>query len=342
MTLGDLVKGLARYRPFVIAVAAVALVVTLVPGKPHHADTSKNTNVAAGPSAQSGPGEAAGPGATDNGGTSTAAGAGGTGATAGGAAGGTKVAAVGGKGTAGAAAANLPPGLKVTADPACDPATGRVKIPSLYAPPCVPPFNGNNGGATYQGVTATSIIVAAPYAQNSPAATAILEAAGDNDNQDQRNQTVKDYIDFFEHHVQTYGRKIDLRLFESNVNPNDNQNASAQASEAQQDAIHVAKELKAFASLGDAGDPPAFEDTLVDNGVPCYGCTTTLPASWYLQRAPFAWGNGLPDETQDYSMRAEMICDEINPFKPEFVGGPSNSEDDLKKLPNRVYGLLWP
>src|SRR5215218_9229295 len=32
--------------------------------------------------------------------------------------------------------------------PNCDTTTGRVKIPSVYAPPCVQPFTGKNAGAT--------------------------------------------------------------------------------------------------------------------------------------------------------------------------------------------------
>ncbi|HMC53390.1 MAG TPA: hypothetical protein VKI64_11570 [Acidimicrobiales bacterium] len=338
VTLGDMLRGLARYRPFAVAVAAIVLAIAFLPGKPHRSGTStvSGGNVAAGPGSE----QAAGAG-----GGASAAGAAGPGA-AGAGAGSGRVGAAGGQaGLAGQAAGGGASAAPTpTTDPACDQSTGRLKIPSLYAPPCVPPFSGDNGGSTYQGVTATSITMAVPYPQQSAAAQAILTAAGDNDNQDQRNQTTRDYINFFEHHFQTYGRKINLVFFQSNVNPNDSQNPAAQNSEAQADALHVAKEIKAFASLGDAGDPYAFHDTLVANKVMCVACTTTLPSSWYLQRAPYVWGNGLPDETQDYSMRAEVICDEINPFPPQWVGGNTNPETSLKPpaLTHRVYGLLWP
>ena len=43
--------------------------------------------------------------------------------------------------------------------PNCDTKVGRVKIPLTYAPPCVKPFTGDNGGATADGVTADSIKV---------------------------------------------------------------------------------------------------------------------------------------------------------------------------------------
>src|SRR4051812_35041841 len=28
----------------------------------------------------------------------------------------------------------------------CDPETGKIKLPTVYAPPCVPKFTGDNGG----------------------------------------------------------------------------------------------------------------------------------------------------------------------------------------------------
>src|SRR5207302_6045989 len=39
----------------------------------------------------------------------------------------------------------------------CDTSTGRLKYPSFFAGECYAPFAGDNGGSTYQGVTANSI-----------------------------------------------------------------------------------------------------------------------------------------------------------------------------------------
>ncbi|MBK5222193.1 MAG: hypothetical protein JJE52_04820 [Acidimicrobiia bacterium] len=46
--------------------------------------------------------------------------------------------------------------------PDCDPDTGRIMVPSVYAPDCVPlwPDGADNGGATHRGVTADEIVVA--------------------------------------------------------------------------------------------------------------------------------------------------------------------------------------
>jgi hypothetical protein len=311
-------------------VGAVLLVVFLLPGasKPTTA-----TNLAGGNGGQFASGaKDTGAGAGASGGTGTELNADGT--TTG--AGATDFGSSGGANNGGVAGQSGAEAPTATTDPFCDPATGRVKVPSLYAPPCVPAYNGTNGGATFQGVTATTITVAVPQAQPNAATQAILAAGGDTDNDSQRAQTQQDYVNMFEHHFQTYGRKVKLVFFQSAVNPNDSD--AARNSESQADATKIAKQIKAFASLGDAGDLSAFHDTLAANHVVCI-CTVTLPHTFYTNRAPYIWGTGLPDETQDYSMRAEMICDEINPYPPEFAG-EADLNAPVKKA--RVYSLMWP
>ena len=49
--------------------------------------------------------------------------------------------------------------------PHCDVARGTVKVPLTYAPPCVKPFSGDNGGATAPGVTGDTINVVLYQAQ---------------------------------------------------------------------------------------------------------------------------------------------------------------------------------
>ncbi|MBA3652855.1 MAG: hypothetical protein H0W70_01525 [Actinobacteria bacterium] len=329
VTLGDLGRALARYRPFILAVGAVLLVVFLLPGTPKPTNTGTQVSGRAnfGTSAADASGESAG--ASSSGSDGTNSGANAASALGGGSFSGTRSGAAGTNGS--------PTAPANTSDPFCDPVTGRVKVPSLYAPPCVPPYGGKNGGATYQGVTATTITFAVPEAQPNAATAAILAAGGDTDTRAEIEQTLQNYVDLLEHHFQTYGRKIKLVFFESAVNPNDSD--AAQNSEAQADAIKIAKEIKAYLSLGDAGNPAAFYDTLVANHVPCI-CTTTLPHEYYLERAPYVWGNsGLPDETQVYSMRAEMLCNEINPYPPQFAG-EADLNAPTKKA--RTYALMWP
>src|SRR5215510_13648217 len=63
--------------------------------------------------------------------------------------------------------------------PNCDTTTGKVAVPSGYAPPCVAPWKGgNNGGATAPGVTADTITVALYQAQPDLLQQAFFENTG--------------------------------------------------------------------------------------------------------------------------------------------------------------------
>ena len=68
-------------------------------------------------------------------------------------------------GAGGSEAATAYPGIgtpAAMANPHCDPKTGRIRIPSRYAPACVAawPKGADNGGATSTGVSAEAIKMA--------------------------------------------------------------------------------------------------------------------------------------------------------------------------------------
>jgi hypothetical protein len=211
------------------------------------------------------------------------------------------------------------------ANPNCDPATGRIKVPSLSAPNCVPVFSGSNGGATYQGVTATDIVVAIRVNPNpDPAGTAIVRAAGNDDTTEQVRQTRQEQIEYFEAHYETYGRKVKLVYFDMTGEPEDD-------AAARNDARKVAKEIKAFASWGGSG---AYKDELVANGVLCIGCTASEPTENYLKAAPFVWST-LMASTQAYEHRAAYIGKRLCGRNATFAG------DAVYKTQKRKFGILY-
>jgi hypothetical protein len=342
-TLADVLKGLRRYQPFLLAVAALVLVVVFLPGKP---GPSSSSSVAAGPSGSAAAGSAsaaggsgaaggAGTGATA-GGTGGSAGTGGaatvTGGAGGSGSGGSAATTGSGSGSGGGGAANIV--HQATTDPYCDQATGRELLPSLYAPPCVPnwsPSDGN-GGSTYNGVTGNTITVAVTVPQDE---TEVNALAQDTDTQQQIEQGDEAYVNLFEHHYQTYGRKVKLVFYTSSYNSGDS--LAQQNAECQSDATKVADQIHAFASWIDCGTN-AYENTLVQDGVMCF-CTVTVAESYYLQWAPYVWGTGLPDETSAYLMRSEVICNNLVPYPPQYAG-EADLNAPLKK--SRVFGLIWP
>jgi hypothetical protein len=325
-TFGDLADALRLYRPFVGAVVALALVAIILPGR------DSGTGVAAG---------------GDTSGVQTFETVDGT--TGGTAADGTSSPTVtlpdgstapaadlsssgGGGGTGGSSGGGAQPqGAIRVSDAAatsasCDPATGRVKIPSIYAPPCVPDFSGDNGGATYQGVTADSIRIAVYLPQEDPASGAILSAAGIDDSIEEVQATFQGYADFFERHYETYGREVELVFVQAS-------GADADDASARADAIKVATEIKAFMSWGGRVLTNAYQDELAARGVPCI-CTKAPPVEYGLDHAPYYYSQ-LMFSSQAYVHRAEYIGKMVYGRKAQWAG------DVLFQQQQRKVGLVY-
>lgn len=209
--------------------------------------------------------------------------------------------------------------------PECDPATGRIKVPTRFAPPCVASVPAN-GGATYQGVTGETITVAVYVNRLDPTAQALLQAAGFNDSEEDVKATYRAYADYFEHHYQTWGRKVKLVF----VTPSgaDDDDAAARA-----DAIRVATEIKAFASWGGPIATTAYANELAARKVLCI-CTVSQPIEYYLARAPYVLST-LMSSTQGYIHRAEYVGKRL-------AGRPARHAGDvLLSQQTRSFGLLY-
>lgn len=163
----------------------------------------------------------------------------------------------------------------------CDPTTGRIRYPSVYAPPCVPEVSGSNGGATSQGVTATTIKVIWYKAPPGDITSAI---SGQLDSDAAVSASVKAYITMFEKTFQTYGRTIELIPFTGSGVGNDETAGRA-------DAVKVATQIKAFASIGGPTQTDVYENELARRGVLCIACGLSVPNATFAADAPHMWGN---------------------------------------------------
>jgi hypothetical protein len=177
----------------------------------------------------------------------------------------------------------------------CDRATGRLKMPTVYAPPCVPVFTGANGDATSSGVSGSSINVVYYQAQPGGLAATVSSAAGTNA---QVLATAQAYVAMFNQVYELYGRHVNLIPFTASGADNDPVAAHA-------DAVTVAQQLHAFASINGPGETTAYEDELARLHVLCMACGDSSTNGEIQQNAPFQWAN-LPtadtslSETLDY------------------------------------------
>ena len=338
LTLGDIGNGFLRYRPFIAVIAGVLLLVLVLPGR-QQADDS--TVFATGGSGSSG--STSGDTADDTGAlvdetgetiTTGADGAGGVGGSATGAArkAGSKVAAGGGTATQTGTVAedgtgNVTPPANAGAD--CDTATGRIKVPTKYAPPCMPAFSGSNGGKTWNGVNEKEILVVNYRPLSDPALDAALAGAGASDPKEKSIATFDAYIDYINKHYQLYGRQIKVAHVDGNAKAADDKAGRA-------DAIKVA-DMGAFVSIGSPNN--AYVDELKARKVMCI-CSVSQPQEFYEERAPYAGYTTLMSSTQGYIHRAEYVGKRLagNGRKAKYAGArdavPMSTED-------RVFGFLW-
>jgi hypothetical protein len=206
----------------------------------------------------------------------------------------------------------------------CDPSTGRIELPTVYAPPCVPAFSGDNGGATSDGVTPTQITVAWYV----PAGNADVLAALSSklDPPDATLATVQGYADLLNHELELYGRTVRIVPFHATGSAEDPVGGLA-------DATAVVDDLHPFASIGGPALTPAYANELARRHVLCIGCGVALPDALYQADAPYLWGTEpTPEEL------AQNLGDYIT---RRLVGRPAAhaGEADLASA-TRTFGVV--
>ncbi|HZQ76838.1 MAG TPA: hypothetical protein VFE55_05885 [Acidimicrobiia bacterium] len=216
-------------------------------------------------------------------------------------------------------------GPAVLPSPVCDPATGRLAVPSRFAPPCVPSAAAN-GGTTWPGVTAETITVAVYRNRGDVAARALAAAAGDRDSDEEVAATYRSYADYFERHYQTWGRRVRLAFLTPSGAEDDPVRARA-------DAVRAATELGAFASWGGPPRTSAYADELAARRVLCI-CAVPEPDSWYQARAPYVISPA-PTASERISLQSEYVAKRLAGRTARFAA------DTMLAAQNRTFGLVY-
>jgi hypothetical protein len=164
----------------------------------------------------------------------------------------------------------------------CDTERGTIMLPSVLTLPCVPAFEGDNGGETAPGVTADEIKVVYYAPEQSADLASILGGMDANDTPEQRLETIEDYVELFTSAAELYGRRVVLERFAATGTPED-----VVASRA--DATDVIA-MEPFAVIGGpALDRGTFAQELADAGIPCFDCAGVIPEPMVLDMAPYVW-----------------------------------------------------
>ena len=220
-------------------------------------------------------------------------------------------------------------GVDVDFGPNCDTERGTITLPSVYAPPCVEPFEGDNGGATYQGVTADDVLIVSyePDPALDPLTAAMIGGAGADVNPETSARTTQGYVDIYNEVFETYGRTVRVETYMGTGAGDDIEAAKA-------DAIAIA-EMEPFAVIGGpAQSSPVFSAEIASRGIVCAGnCALAVPEDIIHEYEPYLWG-ALQTPDQGVLAASAAIGTYAGPGKAELAGDPAMHDQD------RVYGLL--
>jgi hypothetical protein len=211
--------------------------------------------------------------------------------------------------------------------------TRKAQVPNdPYSPPCIA-FSGDNGGATYRGVTPTEITISARLAglpdfsaapsDNGPAATFSVKP-------EEIKRTLEGLADYFNSRFQFYGRKIKLVFFDGKGSFTTELQGGGQE-EVEADAVKVSEEIKAFADVIAISAP--YSDALARRGVLSFGAPY-MSQEWMAARRPYAWS-----PTTDCTFIQQSVSDYVN---KRLAGKPAQyAAGDLKGKP-RTTAVIAP
>jgi hypothetical protein len=185
-------------------------------------------------------------------------------------------------------------------------------MPTVFSPPCVPVPTGSNGGATSSGVTPTTINLVYYQPQPGGLASTISAAAG---TPAQALATVQAYVAMLNKIYVLYGRHVNLIPFTASGADSDPVAAHA-------DAVTVAEQDHAFASIGGPGTTTAYEVELARLHVLCMVCGDSSTYGLIKQNAPYQWAN-LPTADTSLNETVSYIIAKLNGKDAIWAGDAS-------------------
>lgn len=202
------------------------------------------------------------------------------------------------------------------------------------SPPCVPFFEGDNGGATWQGVTEDEIVVLIYYSaytrlsgeQTPTGRYCDIDKPANTDPGCINRNGVEDISPvkaaralsrYFNERFQTYARHVHVYMYWSSADS---------ASERKADANANWDFLKPFAVVDQAffgGFNQAYQEAMVRRRVNVYGSFVGLANEYYRSMAPQVW-SFWPDIEHAADMFVSYVCNKIAPYPVANSGVPGD------------------
>jgi hypothetical protein len=326
-------RHLRRFMPFYALITVWVLMITVFPTR--HETTSTVSALGTSAQAASIGQEAVGATGPADAGTAAVPAAGGETVSGAAAAPGVKAASAA-KGSTPQAVAGVQVGTGLTRGGfECKPGVRQIPV-SAYAAPCVGKFTGDNGGATFKGVTKDTIKFMRRIrgdSANRQAVEAFAQAAGAASS-DVAKQVRDTFIEYFNKTFELYGRKVVIEEYTENSQSNGTEEAQSRGKEgACIDATREQQEFKNFAHIGATSGP--FAECAGERKLMAMDFSAYFPESFYRKYHPYLWGDVTECERISYQV-AEYIGKRLNKRKAKWAGDP------LMQTQERKFGTYVP
>ena len=206
--------------------------------------------------------------------------------------------------------------------------SGTAQIPYSYVAPCVARFTGSNGGATFNGVTGTQILIAnRVFPSTANAAQVAAIAKQDGAALPSVTQQVRQvFVNYFNKTFELYGRKVVLEDVAASGNSTTEALNQGQA-QACADADKLANQIHAFGELGlgenftGAGGSGPFSVCAAQDHLVEFAGGAYFDEPFYQQYNPYVW-NTAEDCQRIGHATAEVIGKLLAGKKAQYAGDP--------------------
>ena len=207
------------------------------------------------------------------------------------------------------------------------------------SPPCVPFFEGDNGGSTFRGVDRDEIRV---VLYNDRCCNGSLNEPWKHQDEDQCNspypeecantvRTVKAFLRYFNNRYQTYGRQVKLYAQKSSGN------LGGACGTRQADASNAVQEWDPFAAISFAqGGQNCYIEEMAEHGVPVFGLNEDAEQHIYEDSRPYAYGF-LPTQEVQMEWSASFICNKLATGEDAI-----HARDPVLQASPRKFGFIKP
>jgi len=205
-----------------------------------------------------------------------------------------------------------------------------------YAAPCVPKFTGSNGGATYNGVTSSTITLAQieyPTTANAQQLQAQAAAAGIAP-QPVISQVEQAFLDYFNKVYELYGRKVVIQPVTATGNSTSEALGQDQT-QACADATTIANQVHAFGETGilyetQGGGSAPFSQCAQQLHLVEFNGNGYFGENIFQGENPYVWST-VPTCTNIAAQMAEVIGKEMA-GKKAIYAGDANLKSSVRKF----------